>query len=174
MRNFRAVFLALTIALPAVHAQQPPATPPAQVASVDPPSDQHLLLELQGDGVQIYACVLNNGAAGWKFQGPEAKLKSDKGTDAGTHFAGPSWKLLDGSEVKGSATGTKPASEPGAIPWLLLKVVSKTGAGKLSTAEYITRTNTKGGVAPTTGCDEGHEGQQARVPYSAKYSFYGK
>jgi Protein of unknown function (DUF3455) len=129
---------------------------------------------LQGDGVQIYACTVDNGTTVWKLQGPEAKLKTETGSEAGSHFAGPTWKLLDGSQVKGSMVATKPASEPGAVAWLLLKVVDKSGNGKLQTADYITRTNTKGGVAPATGCDAAHQGRLARVPYTDTYSFYGK
>ena len=163
-------FLLLSIALFAVNllAQQPPS------ASIDPPSDAKQLLELQGDGVQIYSCVLDKTTLNWKFQGPEAKLSNADGSNADSHYAGPTWKLLDGSEVKGSMIGTKPAAETGAVPWLLLKVASHTGNGKLQNAEYITRTNTKGGVAPSSGCDATHQGEQARVPYSATYRFYGK
>lgn len=153
-------------------AQQPPASTPA---SIDPPSDEKLLLKVLGEGVQIYSCALDNGTATWKFVGPEASLTSgDHHSRAGMHYAGPSWKLLDGSEVKGSMIASKPATEPAAVAWLLLKVVSHGGDGKLRTADYITRTNTKGGVAPATGCDAAHRGQQVQVPYSATYTFYGK
>ena len=144
----------------------------SSASSIDPPSDQKLFLTLQGEGVQIYTCTVDNGTAAWKFLAPEAKLKADDGSEAGSHFAGPTWKLLDGSEVKGSMVASRPAPEAGAIPWLLLKVASKAGNGKLQAVQSITRTNTKGGVAPTTGCDAAHQGQQARVPYSATYGFY--
>jgi hypothetical protein len=43
----------------------------------------------------------------------------------------------------------------------------------LSTAAFIRRADTKGGVAPTTGCDAAHRGEQARIRYSALYQFYG-
>jgi hypothetical protein len=82
--------------------------------------------------------------------------------------------LLDGSEVKGSMAASKPAPEAGAVPWLLVKVVSHNGNGKLGAADYVTRTNTKGGVAPQSGCDAAHQGASAPVPYSATYRFYGK
>jgi hypothetical protein len=166
--------LATLWARPFAQAQQPPAAAPATATSIEPPRDEKLLLLLQGDGVQIYGCSVDNGAAVWKFQGPEAKLTTEKGSPAGTHFAGPTWKLLDGSQVKASMVATKPATESGAVAWLLLKVVDKSGDGELRTAEYITRTNTKGGAAPSTGCDAAHQGQQARVPYTATYRFYGK
>lgn len=174
MRNPRPHFLVVTILILATvatgaFAQQPPAS-----ASIDPPAGEKLLLELHADGVQIYTCTLDKTTLNWKFQGPEAKLANSDGSDAGTHYAGPTWKLADGSEVKGSMTGNKPAPDAGSIPWLLLKVASHAGTGKLQNADYITRTDTKGGVAPTTGCDTTHQNEQARVPYSATYRFYGK
>src|SRR5579862_2426646 len=150
-------------------AQQPPAS-----GSIEPPNDEKPLLELHGDGVQIYSCVLDKTTLNWKFQGPEANLSNADGTAAGSHYAGPTWKLLDGSEVKGTMIGTKSSADAGAIPWLLLKVASHAGQGKLQDAEYITRTDTKGGVAPSSGCDATHQGEQARIPYSATYRFYGK
>jgi uncharacterized protein (DUF302 family) len=42
--------------------------------------------------------------------------------------------------------------DPGAIQWLLLRAKSQEGLGKLSEVAYIRRTDTKGGVAPRTGC----------------------
>jgi hypothetical protein len=173
MSNFQlALVLAVTM-VQFVFAQQP-STSALSSASIEPPSGEKLILEVEAEGVQIYDCAVDNGNPVWRFQGPEAKLKSTSGSPTGTHFAGPTWKLLDGSEVKGSMVSTKPATEPGAVAWLLLRVVGNKGEGQLRTAEYITRTNTKGGVAPATGCDSSHQGEQVRVPYSATYKFYGK
>jgi hypothetical protein len=169
VRNPLPRLLVLAIPLTCAVAQQPPTS-----TSIDPPAGEKLLLELHGDGVQIYTCTLDKTALNWKFQGPEAKLTNGDGSDAGTHYAGPTWKLADSSEVKASAIGNKPAPEAGSIPWLLLKVASHAGTGKLQNADYITRTDTKGGVAPTTGCDTTHQNEQARVPYTATYRFYGK
>lgn len=169
MRNSLPCLLILTIFAASAFAQQPPAS-----TSIEPPAGEKLILELHGDGVQIYTCTLDNTTLNWKFQGPEAKLTHADGSNAGTHYAGPTWKLLDGSEVKGSMVGTKPAPEAASIPWLLLKIASHAGSGKLQSVDYITRTDTKGGVAPSTGCDSAHQNQQARVPYTGTYRFYGK
>ena len=38
-------------------------------------------------------------------------------------------------------------------------------------ATAIVRVDTKGGVAPTQGCDQAHSGQESRVPYTANYIF---
>ena len=169
MRNLVLFFLSTVLLGIGSFAQQTPAS-----TSIDPPSDEKQLVELRGDGVQIYSCVLDKTALNWKFQGPDAKLSNADGSNAGSHYAGPTWKVLDGSEVKGTVIGTKPSPDSGAIPWLLLKVASHAGDGKLKSAEYITRTDTKGGVAPSAGCDATHKGEQARVPYAATYRFYGK
>jgi Protein of unknown function (DUF3455) len=167
VRNLFPYLLTLAVLTASAFAQQPPAS-----TSIEPPADEKLLLELHADGVQIYTCTLDKTTLNWKFQAPEAKLSNSDGSNAGTHYAGPTWKLADGSEVKASMIGNKPA--PGSIPWLLLKVASHAGTGKLQNADYITRTDTKGGVAPATGCDTTHQNEQARVPYSATYRFYGK
>lgn len=176
MRKFILLLSSVLVCMAALsaYAQQPPAPSPAPAVSIEPPSGEHLLLEVQAEGVQNYSCVTENGASAWKFQGPEAKLTTSTGSPAGSHFAGPTWRLLDGSEVKGSMAASKPAPEAGAVPWLLVKVVSHNGNGKLGAAEYVTRTNTKGGVAPQSGCDAAHQGAAAPVPYSATYRFYGK
>lgn len=86
---------------------QQPVNSPAQ-GSMDPPSGQQQLLEVHAEGVQIYSCAVENGKAGCKFQGPEAKLTNSDGSLAGNHSAGPSWKLTDSSEVKGSMVASKP------------------------------------------------------------------
>ena len=49
---------------------------------------------------------------------------------------------------------------------------SNEGSRALSAADYIRRTETKGGVAPSTGCDAAHVLQQVRMRYSATYQFY--
>jgi len=74
--------------------------------------------------------------------------------------------------VVGEVVAKADAPEPVAIQWLLLRVKSRQGSGPLSTATYIRRTDTKGGAAPTTGCDAHHLSEQARIRYSATYQFF--
>ena len=69
--------------------------------------------------------------------------------------------------------------KPGAIPWLLLKVVGAdrgpAGGTQLTETVYIQRIRTSGGVAPTTGCNEApNVGTKALVPYKTDYLFYKK
>jgi len=141
-------------------------------ATVAPPQGAAPLLELVADGVQIYICEAKEGGFAWSFKAPEANLFDTQGRQVGTHFAGPAWKLDDGSEVVGEVVAKADAVEPRAIQWLLLHARSHQGSGALSAAAYIRRTETKGGVAPSTGCDAAHVLQQVRMRYSATYQFY--
>jgi hypothetical protein len=137
-----------------------------------PPSDQRPILTVAGKGVQIYTCQQASASPQWIFQAPEAILTDSSGTPVGTHGAGPIWKSKDGSTVKGDVIQKSASPEPGAIPWLLLRATAPTGAGVMSHVEYIRRSDTHGGIAPTTNCDAGHLNASARIPYTATYTFY--
>ena len=140
--------------------------------AVAPPAGSALVLELFADGVQIYTCDPKDGGYIWSFNAPDAKLFDKDGRQVGTHFTGPAWELDNGSGVNGEVVAKADAPEPGAIQWLLLRVKSHQGSGALSAVSYIRRADTKGGVAPRTGCDARHLSEQARVRYSATYQFY--
>ncbi len=128
-----------------------------------------ILLSAKGEGVQIYTCV-QDGDWKWKLKAPEATLFDASHHAFGKHFAGPKWRLNDGSEVQGKLITSKPHT--GTIPWLVLSATSTGGNGKLSQVTTVERTETDGGVAPASGCDAGHANAEVRVPYSAKYSFF--
>jgi hypothetical protein len=140
--------------------------------NTQPPADQHPILTVTGKGVQIYTCQQTPTGPQWTFQAPEAILTDPSGAPVGTHGAGPIWKSKDGSTVKGDVFQKSASPDPGAIPWLLLKATTITGSGVMSHVEYIRRSDTHGGVAPTTTCDAGRLNASARVPYSATYTFY--
>ena len=74
----------------------------ADETAVVPPATASLLVEARADGVQIYACENADKGPQWVFKAPEANLFDAEGRQIGTHFAGPSWKLADGSEITGS------------------------------------------------------------------------
>jgi hypothetical protein len=143
----------------------------ADETAIMPPAGSAPVLELVADGVQIYVCDPKDGGFDWSFKGPEANLFDKQGRQVGTHFAGPTWELDDGSEVVGEVVAKADATEPHAIQWLLLRAKSHQGSGLLSTVSYIRRVETKGGLAPRTGCDASHLSQQARMRYSATYQF---
>lgn len=131
------------------------------------------MLEANGRGVQIYTCKSADTGMKWAFTGPEAKLLDADGKQIGTHFAGPTWKLTDNSQIQGEVVATKPAPDPGSVPSLLLKAKAGTATGKLADVAFIQRSETHGGVAPATGCASAADsGKTARVDYSAKYTFY--
>jgi hypothetical protein len=155
------------------NAQSVPAAqvPGSQAKSVDfdNSSNVTLVLEFRGEGVQIYTCVKDADWA-WKLKAPDATLLDQDGKAIGKHFAGPTWRLDDGSEVQGKVLQVR--QQPGTIPWLILSAQSIGSEGRLSQVDVVRRTSTRGGLAPSNGCDAAHAGAEARIPYSASYSFF--
>ncbi len=151
--------------------------PSVPAALALPEANQQLLLHAIGKGVQIYTCTASTGDGGvgyaWVFTAPDAMLLDEQMSAIGHHYAGPTWDLTDGSHIVGSVLAKAAAPSPTAIPWLLLKVVTNGGAGKLATAKYVHRLHTAGGIAPSSGCDAASAGTQARVDYTADYYFWG-
>jgi hypothetical protein len=144
----------------------------AAPTGVTPPQGSAQVLEAAADGVQIYTCEAKGNVFEWSFKAPEANLFDEQGRQIGTHFAGPTWKMADGSAIVGEVIAKADAPERGAIQWLLLRAKAHEGQGILGEAAFIRRTDTKGGVAPTAGCDAGHIAEQARMRYSAIYQFF--
>jgi hypothetical protein len=140
--------------------------------STTPPPSQHPILTVTGKGVQIYTCQQSTAGPQWVLKAPEATLIDASGTPVGTHGAGPVWKSNDGSAVKGELLQKSPSPEPTSIPWLLLKSVNPSGSGVMTRVEFIRRSDTHGGVSPTTGCDAHDLNAISRVPYTATYTFY--
>jgi Protein of unknown function (DUF3455) len=144
----------------------------AEDTTTAPPKGSTLIAAFAADGVQIYACEAKDGGFVWAFKAPEANLFDQNGRQVGTHFAGPTWKLFDGSALAGEVIAKSDAPEAGAIPWLLLKGKNHEGSGALSAAAYVRRADTRGGAAPKSGCDASHVGEQARMRYSANYQYF--
>ncbi len=132
--------------------------------STEAPAGAKLLLEAKGDGAQVYTCTDSR----WVLKAPDAKLLDAQGQVIGTHFSGPTWRLNDGSEVKGKMIASQPAPDGQSIPWLLVGAVPGSQSGKFASVAYIRRTETSGGAAPKEACTSG----ELPVPYTAKYSFY--
>jgi hypothetical protein len=106
------------------------------------------------------------------LKAPEAVLRLESGANLGKHYAGPTWEATDGSKVIGDVVVKLDAPNAAAIPWLLLRAKSTSGAGKFSAIRSIQRLRTVGGKAPAAGCDQTQSGKEARVPYSAEYRFF--
>jgi hypothetical protein len=130
------------------------------------------VLHALAKGDQIYTCKQQNGQYSWALKAPDAQLFDESGKALGRHFAGPSWELNDNSGVSGKVLARTDSPDKDAIPWLLLAAVDHSGSGLLSHVSHIQRLNTKGGKAPSAGCDASHADAETRVPYSADYLFY--
>jgi uncharacterized protein DUF3455 len=125
-------------------------------------------------GVQIYTC---NGTS-WGSSTPRADLYDDHGKVIVTHFGGPSWQAKDGSKVVAARAGGV-SVDPTAIPWLVLRVTSRSvgpdGGDRLYATTFIQRVATTGGLPPAAAdCNAASAGTVAEVPYTADYYFWKK
>jgi hypothetical protein len=153
--------------------------PPSVPAALAVPAGATIKAHAHAVGAQIYTCTASAGDAdggattyAFVLKAPDAKLFDADGVQVGTHGAGPSWTSNDGSVANGMKLAQTDAPAAGAIPWLLLRVSSTSGAGVFSDVSYVQRLNTAGGVAPATGCDSTTAGTDTPVGYSGDYYFY--
>jgi hypothetical protein len=181
-----ALGMALTCALPSTaHAQIviPPVPPGLEV-----PAGNEAFLLGHGVGTQNYECqpVASLGRVAWTLFTPQATLFDDQGEQLITHFSSPnpaeggivrvSWQdSQDTSSVW--AQGTAFATVPNAIPAVRLEVIGRqvgpNGGNTLFGTTFIQRLDTKGGLAPSTGCDLLTDvGHRAFISYTAEYVFY--
>ena len=142
--------------------------------AIKAPAGEKLVLKAHATGFQIYTC--NTGADGiqqWTLKAPDADLHDKKGAVIGHHFAGPTWKHKDGSEVKGKASAHIESPDANSIPWLLVSATGHTGDGVFAKVSSIQRINTKGGnPPPASECDASKSGTESKIKYSADYFFY--
>jgi len=163
--------LMLVLLPPAVWGQS--TAPGAEVPpELRPPEGAKLILRAHARGAQIYTCKQQNGQYSWALKAPEAQLFDEKGQVLGRHFAGPTWEASDKSAVAGKVVAHADSPEKDAIPWVLLAAADHSGSGLMSSVSNIQRLNTKGGKAPSIGCDGSHVGEETRVSYTADYLFY--
>jgi Protein of unknown function (DUF3455) len=99
-------------------------------------------------------------------------------------FGNATWQSsFDSSRIWAQTTGTLPAGTDPSCPnansiaCLLLQSIGNdvgpTGGKLLADTTFVQRLNTKGGLAPTTGCATATDvGKQALVPYTADYYFF--
>ena len=197
LRFFRSILLcAIVVGTPsfAAIAQAQIAVPPVPT-DIQVPEGFSAFLEGYAIGTQNFICLgTTKKSMAWKFTGPQATLflKVDgQLQQVATHFlsanpgenglARPTWQhSTDTSAVWGrvKASSTDPAYvEPDAIPWLLLEVAGAqtgpAGGDFMTSAVFIHRLNTTGGLAPAAGCDSLADlGAVRLVPYTADYFFY--
>jgi hypothetical protein len=148
-------------------------SPPAKLpAALQAPAGAKPIAKFHATGAQVYKCGASEGKFAWTLARPDATLHDAMGAVVGTHGAGPTWTSKDGSAVVGAKVEQAPAPAPGAVPWLLLRATSTSGAGLFSAVTFVQRIETQGGTAPAGGCDASHLGAETRASYSADYYFY--
>lgn len=139
------------------------------------PAGATLVLSVHAAGVQVYTAKPKDGKTfEWALKGPQATLYDKHNKKAGTHTAGPTWTLADGSSVVGQQpplAKVEPESKED-VPALLLGVKSHAGSGKLDQVSYIIRTDVVGGAAPTAPPTQ--NGQEAKSKYRATYLFFAR
>jgi hypothetical protein len=138
------------------------------------PAGEGVVLQAHASGSQIYVCQPgNDGKLAWTLKAPEAELHDQQGVTIGQHYAGPTWKDNDGSEVTGKAVARVDSPEADSIPWLLLTVTGHSGDGVLSRVTTIQRIHTKGGQPPPAAeCNTSKQNTEVKIPYTADYYFY--
>jgi Protein of unknown function (DUF3455) len=196
-RHQRALYVAALIGACLVVRQQPlhadHVEPPPVPPALEVPAGNRPFLLGHAVGTQNYVCLPSGSGAAWVFFAPQATLFDDRDRQITTHFLSPNpdeggtaratWQhSRDTSSVwaLAVASSSDPAFvEPGAIPWLLLRVVgaepgpARGNNDRLTGTTFIHRVLTSGGVAPTTGCVQATDvGMRVLVPYTADYVFY--
>ena len=169
----RLVLAASLIASAAAQAQHPPR--PDVPEALKAPAGEQVVLVAHAAGSQIYVCGAgSDGKPQWTLKAPEADLHDKKGKVVAHHFAGPTWKYTDGSEVKGKAVAHEDSPDAKSIQWLLLTATDHTGEGLFSRVTSIQRLNTQGGKPPATACDPSQPTAETRSSYTADYYFWAK
>ena len=157
--------------MPSAYAQKEP--PPDVPDAIQAPTGEEVILSAHASGSQIYTCQAGaDGTFAWTLKGPDAELRDRKDKIIGSHSAGPTWTLKDGSSVTGKAVGHVDSLDSDSVPWLLLTAVSHTGKGALTNVTSIQRIHTRGGKAPAEACDAAHRDTETKSSYTADYYFY--
>src|ERR1700731_3447862 len=131
---------------------QAPARPEVP-ESLKAPAGEEVILAAHASGVQIYVCQAGaDQKFAWVLKAPEADLTDATGKKIVHHFAGLTWKHVNGSEVKGKVIAKQDAPKPEAIQWLLLSATGHSGEGSLSRVTSIQRIQTEGGRPLSRRC----------------------
>jgi hypothetical protein len=142
---------------------------------IQAPAGEELVLHAHASGFQVYVCQPGpDGKPAWSLKAPEAELADQHGTPIGRHYAGPTWKHNDGSEVNAKAIARVDAPDSAAIPWVLLTATGHSGNGVLSRVTTIQRIHTVGGQPPAGVCGPTNLGAEFKSSYSAEYYFYAR
>jgi hypothetical protein len=137
------------------------------------PAGEEIVLQAHATGFQIYVCQQGTeGKSSWTLKAPAAELQDQDGSIIGRHYAGPTWKHKDGSEVTGKAVARVDSPEADSIPWLLVSATAHSGDGALSRVTSIQRIHTNGGQPPAADCNASKQNVEIKSSYIADYYFY--
>ena len=199
---FAGAVVAFTASSPQA-AQAGDITPPPLPAGLFPvPAGNKLFLGTHAVGTQNYVCRPSGAGVAYVLFTPEAILFGEDGGQVISHNFSPNpnpkdpnidpkvvangairatWQYRDTSTIWAKVHQPNGAVTvaPTAIAWLTLDVVGAqngpTGGDKLTGTTFVQRLNTRGGLAPSTGCSSLTDlGNTAFVPYTADYFFYKK
>ena len=180
--------MAVACALPAA-AQAQTITPPAVPPGLEVPEGNEAFRVGHAFGTQNYIClpVDSIGHVAFTLFTPEATLLGEQDEQLTTHFFSPNpdeggvvratWEdSVDTSFVWARAVA-QATVDPKAITWVKLETagtdVGPTGGDTLAKTTFVQRVNTRGGLAPATGCSLPTDiGTKRFVPYKADYFFY--
>ena len=167
------VLIAVLIAIIAQAGAQTLSRPDVPDKIKAPPGEQVILLA-HAIGSQIYVCQAGtDGKPVWTLKAPDAELHDPAGARIGRHFAGPTWKDNDGSEVTGKVVAHVDAPDADSIPWLLVTVTGHSGKGVLAAVTSIQRIHTQAGLAPPAAdCTASKQNREVKSSYTADYYFY--
>jgi uncharacterized protein DUF3455 len=190
MKNcIAALAVSVTFALPQVTNAQT-VTPPVVPAGLEVPAPSEAFLLGHAVGTQNYVCQpdAHLGRVAWTLFTPQATLFNDQNEQLITHFFSPNpdeggavvratWEDSDDTSAVWARATASATVDPNAIAWVTLQRVGSrvgpTGGQTLSGTTFVQRVNTRGGLAPSTGCDSLPDvGRKAFVPYTADYVFY--
>jgi hypothetical protein len=139
-------------------------------SNIKAPSDQSPVLQLTGQGVQIFRCERRDNTMIWSFRQPEADLYDASGKAVGKHGASFSFEHVDGSRLVATIVANDEAPQSTDLRWLLMTTRSF-NRGAFERVTYVQRVNTKGGLPPAR-CDTAQSGQLLRVDFTADFVFY--
>jgi hypothetical protein len=180
--------MAVACALPAA-AQAQTITPPSVPPGLEVPEGNEAFRVGHAFGTQNYIClpVDSIGHVAFTLFTPEATLLGEQDEQLTTHFFSPNpdeggvvratWEdSVDTSFVWARAVA-QATVDPKAITWVKLETagtdVGPTGGDTLAKTTFVQRVNTRGGLAPATGCSLPTDiGSKRFVPYKADYFFY--
>lgn len=178
-------------------------TPPPMPNDLEVPAGNKLFLVGHAVGTQNYVCLPSGTGVSFVLFTPEATLFDDEGEQIITHFFSPNPdepntnpKVVSDNLIRAAWQDSRDTSTVWAklakpehsstdsdfvahnsIAWLKLTTAGvedgPTGGDRLSNTSFIQRLNTRGGLAPSTGCASlADVGTTAFVPYRADYFFY--